>query len=344
MMMCGLLPVILYAAWPSAEAMALYQARRHGALAKEILHVVDQDGRPVVGAKIWGGLQTGGGRHDSTPLRGSTDTNGEYVVQGKCTNIIRCGIRLEGYYETDFMLIGYGNSHSVRAGKWQPYGTHHTVVLKKMINPQPLVCHLNKGLPIPAYDKWLGFDFEKHDFVSPHGKGVVDDMLLRFTLRTTSHDDYHTTMEVSFTNNPFAGAYELPKYKMSEFKSVYHADTNASYRQSFFYRYDCSPGKGIDYRHLTGDNYLVFRTRTKVDSEGRLVSAHYGKIYGDWHIIGVGGMRMQEAVFNPTPNDTNLEDLHTADRSRRNLRTREEIQERRLRKKGKKKKRRKSSP
>ena len=40
-----------------AQDVSLYNAREHGAQAKECLRVVDQDGMPVVGAKIDGGLQ-----------------------------------------------------------------------------------------------------------------------------------------------------------------------------------------------------------------------------------------------------------------------------------------------
>jgi hypothetical protein len=42
-----------------------------------------------------------------------------------------------------------------------------------------------------------------------------------------------------------------------------------------------------------------FRVRTALDHQGNVVSAHYGKIYGDF---------MQfRYYFNPTPNDRNVE-------------------------------------
>lgn len=178
---------------------------------------------------------------------------------------------------------------------------------------------------VPVYDEWIGFDCEKYDFVSPYGQGVKNDMLLRFALNNPTVDDYHMTMEVSFTNNLYAGAYEMERTKTSEFESVYHADTNAVYRQTFSYRFDQSPVKVPEYTtQLNSNRYLVFRTRTKVDSEGRLVSALYGKIYGDWNFVGPGGMSMSQFVFNTRPNDTNLEDEHTAEYSRKCQRQREE--------------------
>ena len=52
---------------------------------------------------------------------------------------------------------------------------------------------------------------------------------------------------------------------------------------------------------------MVFRTRTKVDGEGRLVSAHYGVISGAW-LFGSETMRIGDACFNSTVNDTMIED------------------------------------
>jgi len=150
-------------------------------------------------------------------------------------------------------------------------------------------------------------------------------MMLRFALDNPSRDDYHMTMEVSFTNNPYAGIYELPRNKSSELESVYHADTNAFYQQSIAYRFDRCPGKVPRYtQQLTSQDYLVFRTRTMVDVEGKLVSAHYGKIYGDWNFVGPGGMSMARCIFNLTPNDTNLEDSDTAERSLKRQRSKTE--------------------
>ncbi len=309
-----------------AQSRELYLARAYGALAKECLRIVDQDGVPVSGANLWGGLQTGDGYNDFTPIRGISDTNGEYVIEGKCTDRIRCDITLDGYYASEFELTDYGHTHSIGGGRWLPYGSKRKIVLNKILNPIPLCCHNSRtSFRIPVYNEWVGFDFERFDFVRPHGQGLEKDMMLRFALDNPSRDDYHMSMEVSFTNNPYAGIYELPRNKSSELESVYHADTNAFYQQSIAYRFDRCPGKVPRYtQQLTSQNYLVFRTRTMVDVEGKLVSAHYGKIYGDWNFVGPGGMSMARCIFNLTPNDTNLEDSDTAERSLKRQRSKTE--------------------
>lgn len=331
---CLVCPLVLIASGPSADEMALYKARRYGAEAKECLRVIDQDGIPVADARVWGGLQTGDGYKDFIPIRGNTNTNGEYVVLGKCTNRITCEITKDGYYDSVLELVDYGNRHSLRGGKWQPYGESITIVLKKIKNPIALK-HASPNLdPPPSQGEWYGYDIERRQWVTTEGGELHKDMLVKITTECKDEiSDFKTTMEISFTNNPYAGAYVQKKDKYSEMKSIYNADTNAAYQTSFHFTYERHPViaekpirrvsgmNEIDTR-LDADSYLVFRTRTEVDPEGRLISAHYGKIYGVWEFFG--GMRAADVQFNQNPNDTNLEDEETTKRTLIRKRQREE--------------------
>ena len=321
------LTLILNAVGSTAEELVLYKARQYGAQAKECLRVVDQDGNPVADARVWGGLQTGDGYNDFSPIRGMTDTNGEYVIHGKCTNRIRCDITKAGYYASEFLLKSYGYTHSVKSGMWQPYGNRYTIVLKQIVNPQPMVCRdaLNP-IGIPKHNVWLGFDFEQYDFVAPHGGGKSNDILLRFDLNRPSKDEYYMTMKVSFTNQPYAGAYKLKKDAGSELKIVYEANTNGCFNQNFIYKFQRGKNSSPIYDRLQSDEYLVFRTRTRVDKDGNLISAHYGVICGEWNFAGPSGFRIDDFIFNPRPNDSNLEDARNADYSRMRMKQRMEQQ------------------
>jgi hypothetical protein len=104
--------------------------------------------------------------------------------------------------------------------------------------------------------------------------------------------------------------------RFSDMTSVYHADTNASYSSLLEFEV-VRDGKGLHRNDLGEDNYLVVRTRTEVDQNGALKSAHYGKIYGDWRFCERGGMAIQKIVFNPIPNSTSLEDAETVKKSER---------------------------
>lgn len=332
---CLLIAYSLIAARPSPEELALCKARQHGAEAQERLRVVDFEGHPVAGARVWGGLQTGDSLNDYIEIRGQTNTNGEFVISGKCTNRIRCEITKEGYYDSEFLVTNYGYTHSLKDGKWQPYGSMRTVVLKKMKNPIEFTRrHSDFSYP-PSLGTWYGYDLLRRQWVTDDNGDLHKDVLIRIAVEAKNKiNDFKTVMEVSFTNNPFAGAYMMKKDEFSEMASVYNADTNACYQSSFVFVFERHPivkekpfryvdgSQRIDTR-LQADSYLVFRTRTVIDENGRLISAHYGKIDGPWEFYG--GMCAKDVLFNVTPNDLNLEDLDVAERSRRRIKQRERL-------------------
>lgn len=319
------LPLTLNAAGPSAEELALYNAREDGALICERLRVVDQDGTPVAGARIWGGLQTGDRIGDNTPVRGMTDTNGEYVVKGKVTRIFHCEISKDGYY-TSIRDFTYGDAitgGSIKDGKWQPYGTSRTFVIRKMLRPEVTGKRYIEQ-SIPAFGEWLDYDLELADWIEPYGKGKVADMRIRVTARDEGTLDFSYKMELSFELSPFAGAYIRKKEMFSEMRCDYYATTNdAAYSSMIVFDVDRS-GRAIrKWNLLDGDSYMVFRVRTRVDEYGRLVAAHYGRIDGEWRFYERQGMTLQGIYFNGEENNTNLEDEYTAKESIRRMQDRE---------------------
>ena len=294
----------------------LGKAREECALAKVCFRVVDQDGVIISDAKIWGGFTAGNFKTDYTLVNGATNTNGEYVAQGKCNEFLRVDVTKEGYYHTEVKIF-FNQSKArpiVANGKWQPYGEMRTVVLKKIKNPVRVSA--SEGLiyyKYPPQGKWTGFDLCRRDWVYPDGSGEFPDVSIRIDREATS-EGYVKTMEVAFTNNPFAGAYEMPVDAYSDLRSSYEANTNASF--SGVLKYVFKRGKnGNERTELAKGKYLVFRTRTNVDVKGNLASAHYGMIFGNWRFCEKGGMAIEKIVFNPIPNDPNLEDAETARRS-----------------------------
>ena len=304
-LLVGVLAGILYGNVQDDDRRAI----RYGAEAKYIYRVVDDEGLPVVGANAHVWFSSYGRKWDNADWTIKTDANGFFTAAHRLNERFSVNVYKEGYYDSsdDIFYLGM-MTLPVRDGKWQPYGEERTIVLKKIRKPAALLFKDGRArFKVPLYDTWIGFDFEDYDFLPPHGKGRTSDVLFRFHLSRPTHDEYHMSMEVSFTNNPFAGAYVLKK-DASLLESVYRADTNAVYRQILTYTYDRLPGKGTVIDELGEDRYLVFRTRTRIDRDGRLVSAHYGKLYGRWFFVGPKGMGAAQAFFNPVANDTNLED------------------------------------
>jgi hypothetical protein len=301
-------PLLKAVAIPDLE---LYNAMRQGAEVNIALRVVDSRGAPVPQARLHGGLQTGDGLDDFSSIEGQTDTNGIYTVSGICTHRLRCRISKPGYYPSECLMMFpvKGAVPQVLDGKWQPFGAPMTVVLKELRMPGRLCAFPDslRNCRIPAFDEWLGFDFEHADWTTPYGKGHYRDVLLRFSAEEKSMTDYKYVMEVSFTNNPYAGAYMMKADLRSKLTTAYVADSNATFQTSFCFKSTQSPGRPRCIDILNRDSYLVFRTRTRVDEYGRLAGAHYGKILGRW-LSDTEFMILSDGCFNPVENDVNIED------------------------------------
>lgn len=286
----------------------------HGAKAKECFRVVDQDGNPVGGAHFRGAFVLDGW-NDYQRVEGVSNTNGEFVAEGKSKDRFHYRITKDGYYKTsgDILYLSTKASPAVVDGKWQPYGQQRDVVLKRQVKPARNVVpnvSLRLSISIPECDKWMGFDLEKFDWVNPNGKGKHEDVLIKFGQRITDKwYDFTYRMDVCFTNNLFAGAIIKKKDAWSELETEHCANTNANYVSEFhFIQESRGDGKKI-YNLLDADSYMIFRTRTSIDEQGRLKEAHYGAIHGGW-FPDKNRMDIQDVCFNPIPNDPNIEDGH----------------------------------
>ncbi len=294
----------------AAEARINYALLEKGALAEVKLRVVDQDGIAVAGAKIWGGLSAQFSK-DAILVDGTTNTNGELIVQGKCNEFLRVDVTKDGYYHTE-EKVNFRESKAdpiIKDNKWQPYGETRTVVLKKIKDPWAVkvFCENSHRRDIPVFDKWVGFDLEVGDWLPPYGAGKFYDIALRFNSDVRKQRiDYTYTMDVCFTNNPFGGAYMLKKDANSHLQTEYAADTNGNFKSEFAFVTECIADKPVRSNYLDVDSYLVFRTRTRVDDQGRLVSAHYGKICGVWRSTQKI-MQLGDGCFNTVENDPNIE-------------------------------------
>ena len=151
------------------------------------------------------------------------------------------------------------------------------------------VRRLYSYLNIPEQGKWLGYDFEQYDWLPPHGEGKIADVEVYFYSEFYEDNWRRDFLKLRFPY-PEAGAYVMQKDNSSALKSVYHADKSQAYQQELSFYGPVE--RNINYlfrefrdgeserRIISKDEYLIFRTRTKVDKDGNLVEARYGKIYG----------------------------------------------------------------
>jgi len=103
------------------------------------------------------------------------------------------------------------------------------------------------------------------------------------------------------------GAYVKKCTGNENFPSTYGADTNKTYVSDIPIRIVAQ--KGNVWLHegkvVESDEYMVIRSRVKCDEQGKIVSANYSKLIGP--VRFGSSVDIFQSVFNPRPNDTNLE-------------------------------------
>jgi hypothetical protein len=141
------------------------------------------------------------------------------------------------------------------------------------------------------------YDLEKGEFLPPYGNGVTVDFEVNYSLDYENLSKYTADLKIRFPN---VGDGLIPFYidsYFSDFKSAYMAPMDGYIRFWELFT-DRSPEK-TDISNFDRYRNYYFRVRSEYDENGDLVSAHYGKIYGEFLDIS--------HYFNPNENDRNIE-------------------------------------
>jgi len=268
--------------------------------AKITVKVVNEAGIPVADADVGVGFNQGGntwiGEHKSESIRGVSDTNGLFSAQEKCMGGIGISVQKEGFYRSSVRQDYPGTYQNKK--RWEPWNPTISMILKEIKTPIPMYVKAVRTV-IPETDKTIGFDLEKGDWVAPYGNGIVSDFIFYATNRQRSVRDFDYTLLLTFPNEAdgIQAADSQNLHKESELKLDYHSpeDGYISRWEQFRSR---RPKKG-ETNNIDRDRKYYFRVRTKVDEHGNIISAHYGKIHGDFLQF--------TCYFNPVPNDRNIE-------------------------------------
>ena len=212
-------------------------------------------------------------------------------------------------------------------GVWQPDNLVVTIKLQRVEQPIPLFVkqifsRASDSVSSNYFDICKGkmqFDMVKGSFLPPIGKGEHADICFtrleredlgigtNFNGRTSLA--YRDGMMVEFLGE-WNGMVEMPSKKTDGIKirtaplDGYKAD------------YLVTKGKDKSVTYFTSSNpdrNFAFRIRTKKDKNGKIVSAYYGKIYGDIEIKKPYTVEISVAApsfmyyLNPKSLDRNLE-------------------------------------
>lgn len=285
-----------------------------GALAAVTLKVVDEVGDAVADVDVRGGFWNNGAKGHGFNTK--TDHDGFVQLSDTCYADMHCELEKAGYYQTaliyNFFQAGFD---CARGGRWIPWNPTVEVVIKRIRRPVAMyVRDQGEGTALPLVGVPMGYDLSVGDLVAPYGRGKTRDFDVTFFRDGTNR--FWTSLELVLSNqDSYAGFYKVPCDSYSVFRSPYHADTNDVYQHEvcFTFRHPGGKGRYVD-GTMRATDCLVLRTRTRSDAQGRLVGAHYGKIYGplDFGLSdkSPGTMNIRH-YFNPNENDSNLECCRT---------------------------------
>lgn len=280
-----------------------FQARAEEAPdAQMTFKVIDDTGKPLSGVEV--GMATFI-RHKPGPNFGSDVSDGPRAKTDEKGVVTLAYPSMTGEFgygisQTPGCYYDQGGRYRFttnKGGKWLPWNPMVEIVLKRILNP--VAGYLKRvNLGMPAFGTPVGYDLMVGDWVAPNGKGSISDFVMTAVRDHRGELDFDYQLTISFSNKgdgiqPF----QAPYYKGSLFKSPRFAPEDA-YLTEWVQVRKRRPGQPEETNYDVQNNYF-FRVRTVLDEKGKIKSALYGKIYGDF---------MSFAYYlNPTPNDRNME-------------------------------------
>jgi hypothetical protein len=300
----------------SAESAALPDV-------KVTLKVIDEDNLPIEGASATVNFKAGTEGNSKTE---KTDSDGLATLSGSSTRFIEYGAGKEGYYPT-----WYEKSYTKFTGMtgfrhWEPWNETLTLTLRKIIDPRALYIGNNKtggytGQPmeLPGSNKEYGYDLISRDWVVPYGLGTHRDFVFKLTGKKTGRREYDYTLKLNFSNDGDGiQQYDADPMYGSRLRLPHKAPVNG-YNKELIQRKARTFDQFLANDFPDNRNYF-FRIRTKKDDNGNIVSALYGKIYGNINFYPADTMERPPQVdpdlkdkismlyyLNPDSNDRNLE-------------------------------------
>ena len=281
--------------------------------------VKDNDGLPVSNAVVSLGFSAGHivfAQGKSYDYRARTDVQGKAEIKfhGKSSQF-GWDVEADGYYRSG----PHDETLKVKINQIPPmfytvtaleHEKERTVTIWKRINPQPMYSYRLSNAyvenpKVPVKEGRYGFDLKAGDWIPPFGKGEIVDF---YYVRNNDEGFFNDNCVAWLEFEPKCGAYFEKQTGCNEFPSTYCANTNAVFRNRLpvVVVKNEEGNKRMECQDIVkSDEYMVLRTRVKLNSDGNIIEANYSKILGPLRFGRF--VTTPSVVFNPRPNDTNLE-------------------------------------
>lgn len=258
-----------------------------------------------------------------TVVTNNADKNGEVHFCGTAYDdkVEYFVVDRNGYYPLPYLQVRFTNMTEFAPKKWLPYDDVQTITLQRIGRKIPLF--VKEARPkrkqdlTTASDRKFAYDLVNGDWMPPFGKGEHADIEFQLLPRKDfgvhtglcgiPGQSYRDEIAMRFTGND-NGIISMTPPPNAVLK-IREAPFEGYEQQSVSWS-----GRDKNIQPERSDNKekcQAFRIRTEKDSEGKIVSAFYGKVYGGFpltykvqdHPSGVSFTY----YLNLTPNDRNLE-------------------------------------
>jgi len=275
------------------------------------IQVIDENGQPIEDATVRMAFEQGTDlirqRPKSKKVEGKTGKDGVFRSKKDTTGYVGIGIKKIGYYESHIVQRFWHSDPNLK--KQDEWKSTQQTILKKIENPVPMYAKKIFWKRVPIGET-TGFDLEIGDFVQPFGNGKVSDFVFNFKGTRIASDNREEHLSVTFSNKG-DGIQEfiISPDDHSAFKSPKLAPIDG-YKERLEFSVLTYPGKAVERKGTREDQNFVFRVRTKLDEQGYVIQANYGKIYGpiEYGFSGEEGMISFKFDYYFNPDHTrNLE-------------------------------------
>ncbi|QBG49015.1 hypothetical protein EGM51_17005 [Verrucomicrobia bacterium S94] len=247
----------------------------------------------------------GNGTGKSTRVKQVVDANGETTIENKT---IQKGTGAtafaDGFYTDSAGLKFTGKNTALN--RWEPWNPTIEVKMRPKKNPVPMINKRVESSKIPVWEKDLGFDLEKGDWVDPYGIGTQSDFFVNMVRRFEHSGDYDAVATIRFPNEGDGiQRYEVPdEFQSSSFKFPYKAPLDGYQDKLILERHATLRKTECNFNPKT--DLYIFRVRTELDADGNVVSACYGRTTGRIE-IGWGEVFDFSYFFNTNSQSRSLE-------------------------------------
>ena len=227
--------------------------------------------------KGWGNITKATSVELHTNQDGFCETKGETVKNHKFD------ISKEGYYKgfIPYNIIDSKTYNKV-LNRWEPWPCEVTVKLRKVKEPvEEFYFFRESYFKSPNKNEEIGFDMLKGDWVRPHGKGEVADFTFNMiNAKKIDETHLHDIANLTFQTE-YDGILDSPSKSIySSFTWPYTAPLTGYKNLQLFRNYEMVPESRFPQARESnvGDKHSIIRIRTKVDINGKIISAYYGVI------------------------------------------------------------------